>query len=81
MSQLTTEQLVKIIIGIFVFVAVIVGIYLFFRYNVISFFKGYTDEENPVIQPGETGTPAGSGGTGTPWRGGCRGGTGPGEGA
>lgn len=53
MSQLTTEQLVKIIIGIFVFVAVIVGIYLFFRYNVISFFKGYTDEENP-IQTGET---------------------------
>jgi energy-converting hydrogenase Eha subunit B len=44
MSQLTTEQLVKIIIGVLVFVAVIVGVFLFFRFKVIDFFKGYTDD-------------------------------------
>lgn len=51
MSELTTEQLIKIIIGVLVFVAVVAGVYLFFRFNVIGFFKGYTDEEQPA---GET---------------------------
>ena len=40
MSELTIGQLIKIILGILVFVAVIVGVYLFFRYNVIDFFRG-----------------------------------------
>lgn len=39
MSQLTTIQLIKIIIGIFVVIAVIVGIVIFFRDKIISFFK------------------------------------------
>ena len=52
MTELTTEQLIKIIIGVLVFVAVVAGVYLFFRFNVISFFKGYTDEEQPAGQTG-----------------------------
>jgi hypothetical protein len=54
MSELTTEQLIKIIIGVLVFVAVVAGVYLFFRFNVIGFFKGYTDEEQPAGQIGGT---------------------------
>ncbi|VVB83248.1 Uncharacterised protein [uncultured archaeon] len=42
MSELTTEQLIKIILGIFVVVAVIVGLYLFFRNSFIEFFKGFS---------------------------------------
>ena len=38
--MLTIEQLIKLIIGVFVFVVVIIGIYLFFRNTVIEFFKG-----------------------------------------
>ncbi|MDO8528874.1 MAG: hypothetical protein Q7S06_03210 [Nanoarchaeota archaeon] len=53
MSELTTEQLIKIIIGALVFVAVVIGVYLFFRFKVIDFFQGYTNEE-PV--GGQTGT-------------------------
>lgn len=45
MSELTTEQLIKIIIGVLVVVAVVIGVFLFFRYKVIDFFKGYTDEK------------------------------------
>ncbi len=60
MTQLTTEQFIKIIIGVFVFVVVIVGVFMFFRFHVIDFFKGYTDEE-PV--GGQTGTET-QGGTG-----------------
>jgi len=37
--MLTEEQLIKIIIGIFVFVVVVLGIYLIFKYNIIDFFK------------------------------------------
>lgn len=44
MSELTTEQLIKIIIGVLVFVAVVVGVSLFFKFRVIDFFKGYTNE-------------------------------------
>ena len=39
MAQLTTEKLVKIIIGIFVFVVVVGGIYFFFKNYVNEFFK------------------------------------------
>jgi len=36
--ELTTEQLIKIIIGVFVIVAVVAGLY-FFGSTVIDFFK------------------------------------------
>lgn len=41
MAELTVEQLIKIIIGVLVFVAVVVGAYLFFKDTVISFFKNF----------------------------------------
>ncbi len=37
--ELTINQLIKIIIGIFVVVVVVIGLYLFFKDSVISFFK------------------------------------------
>ena len=37
--ELTIENLVKIIIGVLVFVVVVFGIYLFFKNYVIDFFK------------------------------------------
>ncbi len=39
MAQLTINQLIKIIIGVFVFVAVVTGLYLFFRNYVIDFIN------------------------------------------
>ena len=42
MSELTTEQLIKIILGIFVVVVVIIGLYLFFKDKIIAFFNGIT---------------------------------------
>ena len=58
MSELTTEQIIKIILGALVFVAVVIGVYFFFRFHVIDFFRGYTDEENiegkiPVVETEE----------------------------
>lgn len=37
--ELTIENLIKIIIGVLVFVVVVLGIYFFFRDYVIDFFK------------------------------------------
>lgn len=37
--MLSIEQLIKIILGTLVFVAVVIGIYLFFKNYVIDFFK------------------------------------------
>ncbi len=39
MSELTTGQLVKIILGIFVFVAVVVGVGFIFKDKIITFFQ------------------------------------------
>jgi len=39
MTELQTSQLVKIIIGVFLVVVVIGGIYLFFKDYIIDFFK------------------------------------------
>ncbi len=44
MAELTVGQLIKIILGIFVVVAVAIGVYLFFKNQVIDFFKGLSDE-------------------------------------
>ena len=43
--MLTTEQLIKIIIGALVVVVVIYSIYLFFRNYVIDFFSGLGGEK------------------------------------
>lgn len=40
MSEITIEQLIKIILGILVVVAVVIGVYLFFKNQIIDFFKG-----------------------------------------
>lgn len=37
--MLTEEQLIKIILGVLVFVAVVLGVYLAFKNNIIDFFK------------------------------------------
>ncbi|MDP3992051.1 MAG: hypothetical protein Q8P79_00915 [Nanoarchaeota archaeon] len=47
--MLTIEQLIKIILGIFVFVAVVLGVYLFFKNNVIDFFKNLGGNETSNI--------------------------------
>jgi len=47
--MLTIEQLIKIILGILVFVAVVSGIYIFFRDYVIDFFMNLGGNETPKI--------------------------------
>jgi len=42
---MTIEQLIKLILGILVFVAVVIGLYLFFRDNIIDFFKNLVGNE------------------------------------
>ena len=50
MGELTVEQLIKIIIGILVVVAVVFGIYIFFKDNILSFFKNiFGGEETKLI--------------------------------
>lgn len=44
MSELTIEQLIKIILGIFVVIAVIIGLYFFFKEKIFDFFKGFSTE-------------------------------------
>lgn len=41
MSELTIDQLIKIILGIVVFVVVLIALYFFFKNQVIDFFKGF----------------------------------------
>ena len=41
MAELTISQLIKIILGVVVVVAVIIGLYFMFRDSVISFFRGF----------------------------------------
>jgi len=40
MSALTIEQLIKIIMGAVVVVAVVIGVYLLFKNKFLDFFKG-----------------------------------------
>jgi len=39
MAELSISQLIKIIIGVMVFVVVVVGVYMFFKNNINSFFE------------------------------------------
>lgn len=41
MSELTIDQLIKIIIGVLVVVAVLIALYFFFKNQVIDFFNGF----------------------------------------
>lgn len=43
MSELTISQLIKIILGVLVVVAVIGGIYLIFNGNILDFFRNLPD--------------------------------------
>tara|TARA_Y100000034_G_scaffold42057_1_gene51626 strand:+ start:5036 stop:5362 length:327 start_codon:yes stop_codon:yes gene_type:complete len=60
MAELTINQLIKIIIGIFVVVVVVGGLYLFFSNYVVDFFKNLPGEEEnqensvSVLGDGET---------------------------
>lgn len=45
MSELTTGQLIKLILGILVFVAVVVGAYFVFKNKILGFFENIISEE------------------------------------
>ncbi len=47
--ELTIENLIKIIIGVLVFVVVVVGIYFFFKDYVIDFFKNMGGDQTAEI--------------------------------
>lgn len=47
--ELTINNLIKIIIGVFVFVIVVMGIYLFFRNYVLDFFKNFSFNETSKL--------------------------------
>jgi len=50
MSELTTSQLIKLILGVLVFVAVVTGVYLFFKERIIEFFNNVpTGEPEKLI--------------------------------
>ncbi len=49
MSELTIDQLIKIIIGVLVFVVVVLGIYFFFKGYVIDFFKNFGGNETGIF--------------------------------
>lgn len=47
--ELTISNLIKIILGVFVFVVVVGGIYFFFKNNVIGFFKNFSFNETSKL--------------------------------
>ena len=47
--NLTISQLIKIILGILVFVVVVLGVYFFFKEYVIVFFKNFVGNENSAF--------------------------------
>lgn len=47
--ELTIQNLIKIIIGVLVFVIVVVGIYFFFKDYVIDFFKNMGGNQTAEI--------------------------------
>ncbi len=49
MSELTIGQLIKIIIGLIVFVAVVIGLYTFFKDSVFDFFNNIVGNETGKI--------------------------------
>ncbi|MBU1129190.1 MAG: hypothetical protein KJ949_01000 [Nanoarchaeota archaeon] len=49
MSELTIGQLIKIILGVLVFVAVVVGLYSFFKDSVFDFFNNMVGNETSKL--------------------------------
>lgn len=49
MASLTINQLVKIILGIVVVVAVVLGIYFVFKDRIINFFEGLPTNSSKFI--------------------------------
>jgi len=49
MSELTVGQLIKLIIGIFVIVAVVAGAYFFFKGDLSNFFNSLPGSESVKI--------------------------------
>ena len=49
MTELTLGQLIKIILGDLVFLAVVLGAYLFFKNYIIGFFSDYGNEAQNVL--------------------------------
>lgn len=47
--ELTIANLIKIILGILVFVAVVAGVYLVFKDNILDFFKNIGGSESGQI--------------------------------
>ncbi len=47
--ELTIQNLIKIILGVLVFVVVVFGIYLFFKDTVIDFFKNMGNGSSSII--------------------------------
>ena len=43
--ELETENLIKIILGVLVFVVVVLGVYFFFKNHILDFFKNLTPEK------------------------------------
>jgi len=48
--ELTTSQIIKIIIGVLVIVSVVIGIYFSMKYYILPYFSGITYDE-PKIDP------------------------------
>ena len=49
MVELAINQLIKIILGVIVLIAIIIALYIFFKDNIIAFFKGISDTEIEMI--------------------------------
>lgn len=47
--ELTIGNLIKIILGVFVFVFVVAGIYFFFKNNVVGFFQSFSFNETSKL--------------------------------
>ena len=49
MAELEIGQLIKIIIGVVVFVVVVLGVYLFFKTSALDFFKNLPEGNKLIL--------------------------------
>lgn len=49
MPELTISQLIKIILGVIVVGAVLIGLYLFFKNQVLDFFNGFGENVSKIF--------------------------------
>ena len=52
MSELTVGQIIKLILGVFVVIAVITGLYFAFKNNIIDFFENLPGSSSEIILGG-----------------------------